>query len=461
MKTSNNIYQNEARSVAAVALIFAFRMLGLFMILPIFALAADNYTGATESLIGLALGIYGLTQACLQIPFGTLSDRFGRRPIILAGLALFALGSVIAALSTSITGVIIGRAIQGGGAIGSTLLALISDLTRVENRSKAMAMVGMSIGASFMLAMILGPFINAWFQLHGLFWFTGGLALLGMLVLTFLVPHAPLPDAQHQPPLLPMMMSTLKNTQLLRLDFSIFSLHAILTALFVVLPLVIERYVGIRANHQPVLYLSVLIGAFCVMLPIMILSEKRHKTKEVMLLAITTLALSTFGLYCFHTSLILVALIMLAFFAAFSLLEATLPSLISKLAPASSKGTALGIYSTSQFLGIFFGGTAGGILLEQLGIPSVLLFCMALAVFWLAIAATLPSPPALRSILLPIEKFDANQASALHEHLSSQPGVLEVTLIHESKVAHLKIDHRHITEQELVEITQTFTQTSP
>lgn len=456
MQASKNIYQNEQRTTIVIALIFAFRMLGLFMILPIFALGADDYHGASASLIGLALGIYGLTQAALQIPFGTLSDRFGRKPMIILGLALFAVGGIVAALSTSITGLILGRALQGAGAIGSTLLALIADLTRVENRSKAMATVGFSIGSSFMLAMALGPFIYGSFKLSGLFWFTSILAITGIGMILFAVPNAPSRPHIDSQPVLSKVTRTLKNTQLLRLDMSIFCLHAVMTALFLVLPIILNENVGIPEHRQGMLYLPVLIGAFLTMLPVMLWSDKRYKTKTVMLGAISALTACPLSLYIFHNDLVSVAMIMLVFFAAFSLLEATLPSLISKLAPVDSKGTALGIYSTSQFLGIFFGGSAGGIMLEQLGIPTVLLFCSALSAGWLIIAYTLPSPPQLASLLLPLENIDSDKAHELHLGLKAQPGVVDATVIIEEKIAYLKVDSKIVDKPQLIQFTKGF-----
>lgn len=457
MKNVNNLYQREWRSVSSIALIFAFRMLGLFMILPIFAIAADDYTGATPTNIGFAIGVYGLTQALLQLPFGALSDKFGRKPLILFGLVLFALGGVIAAMSHSITGLIIGRAVQGGGAVGSTLLALTADLTKIENRSKAMALIGMTIGASFMISMILGPLLYSQFALSGLFWFTTFLAISGMLILWFIVPKPPkFQKHSDTEPSLSFIINTLKNTQLLKLDVSIFCLHAILTALFVVLPIILEQIIGIHENKQWLLYTPVLIGAFILMLPIMILSEKRHKTREIMLLSILILAGSTFAIYLFHHSALIIGAIMMMFFTAFSLLEATLPSLISKIAPSDSKGTALGIYSTSQFLGIFFGGSTAGILLEQFGIPAVLLFLSALGAGWFVIAFTLPTPPQISSWLLPVGELTDENANQLHQELNKQPGVVEATIIIEECIAYLKVDDTKVDKPQLIQLTKGF-----
>lgn len=451
------MYQKETRSVIAIASIFAFRMLGLFMILPIFAIAADNYSGSTESLIGFALGAYGLTQACLQIPFGTLSDKFGRKPLIVLGLALFGAGSIIAALSHSIIGLIIGRAFQGMGAIGSTLLALIADLTKIENRSKSMAIVGMTIGASFMLAIPLGSLIYSSFQLTGIFWFTAILATAGIFMVLFVVP-TPKDETHHADtqPALSLIKSTLKNTQLLRLDLSIFCLHAILMASFVVLPIILERYVGLHETQHWQLYCPVLVAAFVLMVPLLMISERKHKTKEIMLLAISLLGLSMLALYITHTSFILTALILTLFFAAFSLMEASLPSLISKIAPSNSKGTALGIYSTAQFLGIFFGGATAGILLEQLGIPAVLLFCAALAAFFFLVVLTMPKIANLGSLSVPLDSFDESKTQPLKEFFLAQAGVKEVTIIADECIAYLKVDITIVDHPKLIKLTKGF-----
>lgn len=383
----------EKRSVAAIAAIFACRMLGLFMILPLFSLYAPELRGSTPTLMGLALGIYGLTQALLQIPFGMSSDRYGRKTVITLGLLLFALGSLIAATTHSIYGMIIGRGLQGAGAIGSTLIALIADLTTEKNRTKAMAFLGMSIGISFALAMIVGPLLNQWMRLSGIFWLTAGLAILAIGILHTLVPtprHQQFhPDAETN---LSFFKQVLYNPELQRLNLGIFTLHTILTALFMVLPITLQHSAGIQGKQQWFIYLPILIGSFVTMLPFIIVAEKKGYIKPIFLGAIALMFIATTLLGLWHTQLQSLVTSLFFYFTAFNLLEATLPSLISKIAPAHCKGTAMGIYSSAQFLGIFCGGALGGWLYGQHHITGVFYACAALALGWLLIALTMQAP---------------------------------------------------------------------
>lgn len=387
----------ELRSTFSLSLIFAFRMLGLFMILPIFANFSEKLPDATPSLIGLALGIYGLTQAMLQIPFGLLSDKFGRKLIILIGLCIFAIGSVIAAHSNTIYGIILGRAIQGAGAVGSVIIALVADLTSEKNRTKAMAMIGMTIGFAFVFSMIVGPILAGTIGIPGIFWLTAILALVGILVLYASVPtpatltiHS---DAETIPHL---FKSILSNKDLLRLDFGILVLHAILTATFIVVPLSLEQFTDLSITHQWFLYLPVLLFAFFAMLPMIIIAEKKQKMRTMFLFGISLIAIAEFGLWLFHHNIWMMAFLLFVFFTAFTFLEASLPSLISKQAPAECKGTAMGIYSTSQFLGIFFGGIFGGWILGHFG-KNEIFFCSGLlCLIWLAVAYTMREPQTLK-----------------------------------------------------------------
>ncbi|MBX9706136.1 MAG: MFS transporter [Gammaproteobacteria bacterium] len=387
----------ERWGTIALALIFASRMLGLFMILPVFALYAHQLSGSTAVTIGIALGIYGLTQACLQMPFGLLSDKFGRKPLLFLGMAIFVIGSVVAALSHSIWGVIIGRALQGAGAVGSVIIAYVADITREQQRTKAMAIIGLTIGLSFMAAMILGPVLNAWINVSGIFWLTAVLALASF-GLTYLLPlpqqQVIQPDAETVPVLL---RGVLADTELLRLDAAIFCLHAILTAMFVAIPILLVTQTGIPEARQWVMYLPVLLLAFLAMLPFIIIAEKRHKMKEVLIAAIALLGLVQLGFIALPHSFWTLFIELLCFFTAFTLLEATLPSLISKMAPQGSKGTAMGVYSTCQFLGVFVGGSVGGWLYGQHNVNGVFVFCAVLALIWLGLAFTMRRPNKLLS----------------------------------------------------------------
>lgn len=446
----------ERRAALSLAGIFSLRMLGMFMILPIFALYAPELEGSTPTLMGLAIGAYGMTQAILQIPFGLLSDRFGRKPVIAAGLLLFALGSVVAALSTSIYGVILGRAIQGSGAIAAAVMALAADLTREEQRTKAMAIIGMSIGFSFSLALVAGPVLDHWFGLSGIFWLTAVLACLGIAVLYLVVPQ-PQVSRLHRDaePVPAQFLSVLKDVQLLRLNFGIFTLHMILTATFTVLPLILRDALGMPSAAHWHLYLPVMLLSVAAMVPFIILAERRRRMKQVFLGAILAVAMAEFGMAFWHVNFTAVALLLFLFYAGFNLLEATLPSLISKMAPPDSKGTAMGFYSSSQFLGAFIGGVAGGWLQGRYGVGGVLAFGGAAALTWLVLAASMRSPRYLTTQLLHVGVVDRKQARSLAQRFTQVRGVAEAVVIGEEGVAYLKVDKHALDERGLTDVLST------
>jgi MFS family permease len=393
MKT-DSMTGTERRASLSLAGIFSLRMLGLFMIYPVFALWARHLPGATELTIGLALGVYGLTQALFQIPLGFLSDRLGRKRVIAGGLLLFAAGSAVAALSHSIYGIILGRLLQGAGAVGSATLALAADLTREHNRTKAMAIIGMTIGASFSLALVVGPILNRWIGLPGIFWLTVALAMLGIGMLYLLVPKPESSSVHAEAEPVPALFKrVLTNKELLRLDFGICVQHAILTASFLSVPFVLKRS-GVSLHNQWFVYLPVLLASVILMVPLIITAE-RGRMKPVFLTSIATLGVSQLLLLIGHDKLPLVIAALLVFFIAFNLLEASLPSLISRVAPAEAKGTALGIYSSSQFFGIFVGGTLGGWLQGLWGLAAVFGLCTVLACVWLLIASAMRPPVAV------------------------------------------------------------------
>ena len=438
----------EFKAAKSLATIFSCRMLGLFMILPVFALYVDKLPGATPALVGIALGIYGLTQAVLQIPFGMISDRLGRKPVIAAGLLLFIAGSLFAAMATTMHGIIIGRAIQGAGAIGSTTLALLSDLTKVENRTKAMAVIGMTIGLSFVLAMMLGPIINNFMGLSGIFWITAVLGVMGLLILYLQVPTPPISIFHRDTEPVPVLFkSVLTNGKLLSLDFGIFVSHAILTASFIAIPLALTK-AGLGETHQWYLYVPVLILAFIAMLPLIIIGEKKRQMKPILLLSIALIMLTQLLLWLFNQSLVIVTIMLFLFFTGFTLLEASLPSLVSKIAPAGSKGTAMGVYSSAQFFGIFVGGSVGGILYGEYH-NGLFLACGLLALLWLIIAAIGSKPPYLSTFMLETGKISPEQARSLTERLEASPGVAEALVLIDDGVAYLKIDNKIAAQEEL------------
>ena len=373
----------ERRSVSSLALLYSFRMLGLFMVLPLLSLYAGDMPGATPSLIGLALGAYGLTQAGLQLPLGWLSDQVGRKPVIIGGLLVFALGSVLAATADSLWGIVIGRAVQGAGAIAATVMALVADLTSTEQRTKAMAIVGMSIGLSFAVALVLGPVIAAVGGLASVFWVTALLAVGGIAIVALLVPTPDAGGVMHsdvgaRPRL---FGRALRDLALLRLNFGVFSLHFILMACFLVVPGALEQLAGVDRAHHWQVYLPVLVLSVVGMLPLMRIAERGGRPREMFLcgIALLALAIPMLGL---ASSAIVLYLALWLFFVGFNYLEATLPSQVSKSVFAGGKGTALGIYSTCQFLGTFAGGAGGGWLVQHFGQLSLVGLCLGLALAW-------------------------------------------------------------------------------
>lgn len=368
-----------------IAAIFAFRMLGLFMLIPVFTLYANQLQGATPLLLGVALGAYGLTQGLLQIPFGMLSDRYGRKPLITCGLLLFAVGSILGAQTHSMLGMILARTLQGGGAIGSVLIALLADITHERHRTKAMALIGATIGLSFSIAFILSPTMAAVAGLTGIFYLTAGLALLGLVILYFI----PNPRHLSSKPIATtgQLKQACMDPNLLRLDAGIFFQHFILVASFYVLPMTLQHYVKAGLLGQTWhFYLPVITGAFFLMIPIMLYSEKAKKVKAGFLTAIALTGITQCGLLAVSHSLIWLGALLFLYFVAFNFLEANLPSLISKQANPLSKGSALGVYSSSQFLGIFVGGSLAGLVYTHAGASGIFALNTAIAVIWLYIS---------------------------------------------------------------------------
>lgn len=387
---STSISAAEIKAALSLAAVFFLRMLPLFMVLPVLALAENDYHGTTPQLLGLALGVYGLTQAALQIPFGMLSDRFGRKPIITTGLIIFILGSLLAAMSESIYGLILGRALQGAGAVAAAIMALAADLSSEEHRTKVMAIIGISIGFSFSFAFVFGPLLFGQIGIRGLFYLGIGLALLAILTLFLFVPTTEKQQKQNSSPInLQNLKSVLANRQLLKLDISIFTTHLILMANFVVIPVTLRDILQIPPSSHWQIYLGVIFTSLFIMIPFISFGDRCNKSVLFHNISIVLIILSQAGLAFINSSLSLIIINLILFFGAFNYLEALLPSAVSKVTEAHTKGTALGVYSSSQFIGIFIGGLIGGLMQQQFGIVGVHVFCLFMSVIWLLINATI------------------------------------------------------------------------
>lgn len=378
----------ELRATTSLAAIFALRMLGLFMIMPVFSVYAKTIPGGDNVLlVGIALGAYGVTQSLLYIFYGWASDRFGRKPVIAFGLLVFALGAFIAAFAHDITWIIVGRVVQGMGAVSSAVLAFIADLTSEQNRTKAMAMLGGSIGVSFAVAIVGAPIVFHWVGMSGLFTIVGLLSLLAIGVVLWVVPDAPKSEYMKVP-----FSEALHNVELLRLNFGVLVLHATQTALFLVVPRLLVDAGLPMASHWQV-YLPVMGLSFVGMVPAIIVAENRGKMKPVLLGGVAAILIGQLLLGSTPHTIVIVAAVLFVYFLGFNILEASQPSLVSKLAPGSRKGAATGVYNTTQSIGLALGGVVGGWLLKTGGANEVFYACSALVAVWLIIAASMKPPP--------------------------------------------------------------------
>lgn len=439
----------EKRSISALAAIFGLRMFGLFLILPVLSIYAEQITGSTPLLIGIAMGIYGITQAILQIPFAVLSDIYGRKKVITIGLIIFAIGSIVAGLSTNIWGVIFGRALQGAGAIAAVVMALTADLTREDQRTKAMAFIGMSIGLAFMLALMGAPLLEPFIGVQGMFFMTAALTLLAILLLWKVVP-TPVQSKNLDVKAVPkQMLKLLSNKQLLRLDLGIFSLHFVLTAMFVVVPIILFEQLGLPTNEHWKIYIPSLLLSIVFMVPLIIIGSKRRFVMPVFCAAICILFVGQLLLIGRTPSWFGMMFCMFVFFWGFNTLEAMLPSLVSQVAPAHSKGSAMGVYNTFQFTGVFLGGTAGGFLYGYAGFNGVFIMCAILMFIWGVWTITAPKPDLYHSYLA---RLPDNDNKKWLFSLSQITGVKTVTILAEDNTAYLKIDKYLFDEQSLRDV---------
>ena len=443
----------ERRSTFALSSIFALRMLGLFMIIPVFSVVGQSYQYATPALIGLAVGVYGLTQAILQIPFSLIADRYSRKPLVVLGLLLFALGGALAAMSDTIYGVIIGRAIAGGGAVSAVVMALLADVTREENRMKAMAVMGMSIGMSFVVAFSLGPWLTGLVGISGLFWVTTVMGLAAILML-LLVPKVTRHHRNFQQGYITQLKQVLKMGDLNRLHVSVFTLHLLLTAMFIYVPSQLIQFADIPLQHHGWVYLPLLLVSLFVAFPSIVLAEKYRKMRGIFLTAIAGIILGLLVLIFGFESKYILLLGLGLFFIAFNVMEALLPSWLSKAAPIQSKATAMGVNASSQFLGAFFGGMIGGQLLMLNHTAMGWSILTAIAIIWLFVSFGLAQPRYLSSLVLRLP--ENRETDEWTSQLLAIRGIEEVVVMSDQQVAYVKVDKQQIDDAARQQLTHLF-----
>ena len=432
----------ELRAGASLAGVFGLRMLGLFFILPVLAVHAPGIKGGEDlTLVGLALGAYGLSQGVLQIPFGAASDRWGRKPVLYAGLLIFAAGSFLGCAADDIWTMIAARTLQGAGAISSVAMALAADLTREQHRTKVMAMIGSTIGLMFALSLVGAPLLYRAIGMDGLFALTGVLCLAAIAVVKFQVPN---PAAQPRAAGAGLTRAALLDPELLRLNAGIFILHVVLYAMFIVVPPRLVR-AGLELPEHWKLYLPVVLGSFALMIPAVLHADRRNRAKPVLIAAVALLLAAEAAFAAFDGGIVAIAWLMLVFFVAFNVLEALLPSLVSRLAPARGRGVAIGVYNTTQTLGVFFGGLLGGWVASYHGDTGVFAVCAVLVAVWLALAAGMRPPVAkisgavneLSSLTFSIAA--GVNLDGLREALANVPGVREAEVVATERIARLKV----------------------
>ncbi|GGY11382.1 MFS transporter [Paludibacterium paludis] len=446
----------ELRASAGLAGIYALRMLGMFLLLPVFALYAHGLPGAASpTWIGIAMGSYGLTQALLQLPLGMLSDRIGRKKVIYGGLLLFAAGSFVAARAHSIEMLTLGRVIQGSGAISAAVTALLADLTREENRTKAMAMIGASIGVTFAVSLVLGPLLAHWIGVDGIFTLTGILTLMALIGVKYIIPDPAVSrfhsDTETNTSRL---RDVLTNPQLLRLNYGIFALHGAQMAMFVVIPFALIGTGHLDKSHHWLVYLPVVTIGFFLMVPAIIVGEKRGRLKAVFVSAVALMTVAQLGMAMALDTFWQIVAWLACYFVAFNILEASLPSIISKIAPADAKGTAIGVYNTAQSFGLFLGAAAGGALYARYGTTGVFTFTGLIMLSWLVLAATMKAPEAVKSVMFHIGEDWRGDPHDLSRRLAAKQGVREAVVIGDEHVAYLKVSQQSWDEASVKQLIQ-------
>ncbi|MCK8537544.1 MFS transporter [Yersinia ruckeri] len=447
----NKMTPLELRATWGLGTVFSLRMLGMFMVLPVITTYGMALAGASEALIGIAIGIYGLAQAIFQIPFGLVSDRIGRKPLIVGGLLIFALGSVIAAISDSIWGIILGRALQGSGAIAAAVMALLSDLTREQNRTKAMAFIGVSFGITFAIAMVLGPIVTHAFGLSALFWAIAVLALLGIVITLAVVPSTDTHVLNRESSIVKGSVNkVLKNSRLLKLNFGIMCLHILLMSSFVVLPQAMAK-AGLQPEQHWKVYLVTMLVSFMAVVPFIIYAEVKRQMKQVFIGCVFVLLIVELVLWASGEHLWGIIAGIQIFFIAFNVMEAILPSLISKESPAGYKGTAMGIYSTSQFIGVAIGGSLGGWLFGLEGADMVFIAGALIALMWFTVSITMQEPPYVSSLRITLSELAVKDA-ALEDRIKAQPGVTEAIVVAAERSAYVKVDTKQTNRNQLEQL---------
>ena len=385
---ANQLSKDEWRISGVLSGVYALRMLGLFLVLPVLSLYAAELAGSKQSMwIGWAMGAYGLTQACLQLPFGMVSDKWGRKKTIYIGMTMFIVGSFIAAVAPSIEWLVFARALQGAGAISAVITALMSDLIRESVRTRAMSMVGMSIGLTFALSLVAAPLLVSVIGMPGLFVLTGVSMLLAMFAVYKYVPDPEKNISTNRMPALKIAL----QAQLWRLNYGIFALHAAQMALFISLPFLFLQ-MGIAQDMQWKVYAPMVLFGMVLMVPVIIFGEKKHKLKQTLLFAIAMMVVAQTILAVKHDMVLAMTVALVIYAIAFNVLEAILPSMVAKFAPAEQRGAAMGFYSTAQSIGLFVGGVAGGGLFSKFGFVGVFVFATVLMLVWWAIAVTGAAP---------------------------------------------------------------------